>query len=113
MLSKAIKFASVLKNGDKPATLGLNYYFDRDIPAHTELRKSDIYASRYYDMIRLQKKYLKTWNNVSVSSYPPSNLDHCYASKHLKLEKFSNKLLINSFQHQGSMIMPDWCQSFC
>ncbi|MCF8229548.1 MAG: hypothetical protein K9G58_12010 [Bacteroidales bacterium] len=68
MLSKAIKFAGVLKNGDKPAnylficdlnTLGLNYYFDRDIPAHAELRKSDIYASRYYDMIRLQKNISK------------------------------------------------------
>jgi len=100
MLRKAIKFAGVLKRGEKPAnylfigdlnTMGLNYYFDRDIPADTELRKSDIYAKRYYDMIRLGKTYLFTWNNGSSSSYPPSNLDHAYAAKHLQFRMFANK----------------------
>lgn len=100
MLSKAIKFAGVLKRGDKPAnylfigdlnTMGLNYYFDRDIPPDTELKKSDIYAKRYYDMIRLEKTYPFTWSNGSSSSYPPANLDHCYAAGHLQFKMFTNK----------------------
>ncbi|MBI9067259.1 MAG: endonuclease/exonuclease/phosphatase family protein [Salinivirgaceae bacterium] len=99
MLTKAIKFSKSLKT-DKPAnylfigdlnTMGLNYYFDRDIPAETELRKSDNYAQRYYKLQRLPKTFPNTYNNGSNSSYPQSNLDHCYAAQHLKFKLFNNK----------------------
>jgi hypothetical protein len=71
--------------------MGLNYYFDRDISAEVELRKSDTYASRYYDMQRLEKTYPFSWWNGPGSSYPQSALDHCYAADHLQFASFNNK----------------------
>ena len=100
MLSKAIKFAKKLRQNGKNAnylfigdlnTMGLNYYFDRDIPAETELRKSDRYAERYYDLKRLDKTYSNSWWNGPGGRYPPGNLDHCYAADHLQFTSFNNK----------------------
>ena len=100
MLTKAIKFTGTLKKRDKNPnylfigdlnTMGLNYYFDRDIPAETELRKSDTYAKRYYNIQRLNKTFAYSWWNGTQSNYKPSALDHCYAAKHLTFELFDNK----------------------
>lgn len=100
MISKAIKFASKLKTGNQNAnylfigdlnTMGLDYYFDRDISVDLELKKSDTYASRYYDMVRLPKTYANSWWNGSGSSYDESPLDHCYAARHLSFKLFANK----------------------
>ncbi len=69
----------------------MNYSFDRDIDIATELKKSDNYASRYYDMERLDKTYPNSWSNGTGSSIPDSPLDHCYAAEHLNFLQFPNK----------------------
>lgn len=99
MLTRAIKFMKSLSaNGDANYlfigdlnTMGMNYYFDRDISAEVELQKSDIYASRYYKLDRLPKTFPYSYNNGSASSYPQSNLDHCYAARHMQFKLFDNK----------------------
>jgi len=100
MLSKSIKFMKRLKRNHKNAnylfigdlnTMGMNYYWDRDISADVELKKSDTYAARYYDMQRIDKTHQNTWSNGSKSTFPPSALDHCYAADHLNFKEFNNK----------------------
>jgi hypothetical protein len=100
MLTKAIKFKKTLTRDNLPPNylfigdlnvMGMNYYADRDIDATTELRKSDNYARRYYDLIRIPKTYPKTWSNGSGSSVPDSDLDHCYAASQLNFKQFNNK----------------------
>lgn len=100
MISKAIKFKKTLTQDNIPPnylfigdlnTMGMNYSFDRGIDVDNELKKSDNYASRYYKMQRLDKTYLNTWSNGSVSSIPDSALDHCYATEHLNFLQFNNK----------------------
>ena len=100
MISKAIKFRKTLTRDNIPPnylfigdlnTMGMNYRFDRDIDADTELRKSDSYASRYYDMERLAKTYPHTWSNGTGSSIPDSALDHCYGAEHMNFLQFNNK----------------------
>jgi hypothetical protein len=102
MLYRAVRFRRVL---DKAAggknkanylflgdlnTMGLQYPFDRDIEAETELRRWDTRASRYYGMRRLRKVHEKTWSGGSSSSLQPANLDHVYAAKHLTFKPFKN-----------------------
>ena len=100
MLTKAIKFSRKLGTKSKKAnylfigdlnTMGLDYYFDRDIPAETELKKADRYASRYYDLIRLGKTTPYSWWN-GPGSYAKSDLDHAYAAEHMRFKMFNNKL---------------------
>ncbi len=100
MISRAIKFSKELRVDGQNAnylfigdlnTMGFDYYFDRDIPVELELKKSDIYAKRYYDMIRLEKTYPNSWWNGSRSSYAEGPLDHCYAAEHLKFRMFPNQ----------------------
>jgi exonuclease III len=102
MLYRAVKFRKVLDKaagGENSANylflgdlniMGLNYPFDKDIDAATELRRWDERASRYYAMHRLRKTLELTWNNGSTSSYDPANLDHVFAAKHLKFKPFKN-----------------------
>jgi endonuclease/exonuclease/phosphatase family metal-dependent hydrolase len=70
-------------------TMGLDYPYQKDIDVATELKKWDAQASRYYDMRRLVKTRDASWSNGSGSSIPDSNLDHVYASNHLKFKMFS------------------------
>lgn len=100
MLKRSVKFAKKLApKGEKAHyvfigdlnTMGLNYYFDRDIPAETELKKTDTYASRHYDLERLGKTVPYSWWNGPGSRYPKSNLDHAYAADHLQFTQFNNK----------------------
>ncbi len=100
MISKAIKFKKRLTRDNIPPnylfigdlnTMGMKYSFDRDIDIATELKKSDNYANRYYDMERLDKTYPNSWSNGTGSSIPDSPLDHCYAAEHLNFLQFPNK----------------------
>lgn len=99
-IRKAKQFAKVLGTDEIPAnylfigdlnTMGLDYYFKKDISAEYELKRSDYYAKRYYKLKRLGKTYSNTWNNGSGSSYEPSNLDHCYSAEHMTFKSFQNK----------------------
>ena len=69
-------------------SMGLDYPYQKDIDPSTELQRWDYRASRYYDMRRLSKSHDLTFSNGSTSSIPDSNLDHVYASKHLKFAEF-------------------------
>lgn len=100
MIRRAIKFSKVLRLDEIPAnylfigdlnTMGMNYYYDRDISPETELRRSERYAGQWYDLKRMEKTFEKSWNNGSDSSYDPANLDHCYAAKHMQFKLFPNK----------------------
>lgn len=67
-------------------TMGLAYPFGHDIDAAAELRKWDQVAARPgVGMRRLVKTHDASWSNGSSSSFPPSNLDHVYASGNLRL----------------------------
>jgi endonuclease/exonuclease/phosphatase family metal-dependent hydrolase len=99
MAIRAIKFRKTLNKavggsanyiflGDLNS-MGLNYPYQGDIDASTELKRWDNRASVYYDMRRLTKTHDVTFSNGSGSSIPDSNLDHVYASKHLEFKKFS------------------------
>lgn len=68
--------------------MGMNYPYDKDIEATTELRKWDSRVKRYYGMRLLEKTSDKTWSGGSTSSYPPANLDHVFAAKHLEFKMF-------------------------
>jgi endonuclease/exonuclease/phosphatase family metal-dependent hydrolase len=100
MLHKAIKFR---RNLDKKSlnpkgakyiflgdlnTMGMNYYKDNDIDYETEMNKNVEYARRYYDIELLTKTHPYTFYNGSKSSYPKSNLDHVFASDHIKFKSF-------------------------
>jgi endonuclease/exonuclease/phosphatase family metal-dependent hydrolase len=99
MAIRALKFRKVLDaNATDKAnylfmgdlnTMGLDYPYQQTIDALTELKKWDSRASLYYDMHRLTKTHETTWSNGSASSIPDSNLDHVYASKHLKFTMFT------------------------
>lgn len=70
-------------------SMGLDYPYNSDIDAATELKRWDKRASQYYDMRRLPKNYDATWSNGSTSSIPDSDLDHVFASKHLFFKQFT------------------------
>lgn len=99
MAIRAIKFRKTLNDavggecnyiflGDLNS-MGLDYPYQKDIDASTELKRWDNRASAYYDMRRLSKTHGLTFSNGSGSSIPDSNLDHVYASKHLKFKEFN------------------------
>ena len=68
---------------------GGDHPFDRGIEAAIELKKWDRYAARAkIRMRRLVKTHDASWFNGSTSSIPPSNLDHVFASDHLKFRVF-------------------------
>lgn len=69
-------------------TMGLEYPFDQDIKATTELRRLDGRASRN-GMRRLTKTAPATFWNGPGSSFPPSDLDHVVASKNLSFRAFA------------------------
>jgi exonuclease III len=99
MAVRAIKFRKKLNeaaNGDSNYiflgdlnSMGLDYPYKKDIESATELKRWDYRATRYYDMRRLTKTHDLTFSNGSGSSIPDSNLDHVYASEHLKFKKFN------------------------
>ena len=70
-------------------TMGLEYPYNHDVSATDELKRWDDRSRRYYNMRRLTKTHDATWSNGSGSSIPDSNLDHVYASKHLKFKNFT------------------------
>ena len=70
-------------------TMGLEYPYNHDVSATDELKRWDDRSRRYYNMRRLTKTHDATWSNGSDSSIPDSNLDHVYASNHLKFKKFT------------------------
>jgi hypothetical protein len=70
-------------------TMGLEYPFNKDIDAATELKKADKYGQRAkIQLTRLVKTHDFTWSNGTTSSLPPSNLDHVYASSNLQFSTF-------------------------
>lgn len=70
-------------------TMGMKFPFDRNIEAELELKKWDNYAKRKsIGMRRLAKSHPASWSNGTGSSYPPSNLDHVYASTNLRFRTF-------------------------
>ncbi len=70
-------------------TVWVGYPYDKDISAETELQRWDYKAERYYGMCRLTKIHPFTFPNGSGSSIPDSDLDHVYASEHLKFRQFN------------------------
>lgn len=69
-------------------TMGLDYPYKKDIEADVELKRLDGRA-KYAKMTRLAKDAKATWFNGSGSKYPPSDLDHVVASKHMKFKLFN------------------------
>ena len=68
-------------------TMGLDYPFKaRDIPAVVEIKELKR-RTKFRKMRILTKNAPHTWSNGSKSKYPPSNLDHVVAAKHLKFKK--------------------------
>jgi exonuclease III len=98
MADKAIKFRKTLNKAvDGKAnyiflgdlnTMGLDYPYKKEIDSTTELKRWDIKAKQHYDLRRLTKTHDFSWSNGSNSSIPDSNLDHVYASEHLKFKQF-------------------------
>lgn len=69
-------------------TMGLDYPYKKDIEADIELKRLDGRA-KYAKMTRLKKNFGATWFNGSSSKYPPSDLDHVVASRHMKFKLFN------------------------
>jgi endonuclease/exonuclease/phosphatase family metal-dependent hydrolase len=69
-------------------TMGMAYPYRQAISADTELRRWDTRASRYYGLRRLSKTFDLTFSNGTGSTIPDGNLDHVYASKHLRFAEF-------------------------
>lgn len=100
MLHRALKFRHILDKGyggkhtanylflGDLNTMGMKYPYNKNIEATTELRKWDTRGKRYYGMRMLEKTSDKTWSGGSTSSYPPANLDHVFAAKHLEFKMF-------------------------
>ena len=100
MLQRALKFRHTLDEaygGKHKAnyiflgdlnTMGMDYPYDKDIDADTELRKWRSRASRYYGMRMLEKTHDQTWSGGSNTLYAPANLDHVFAAKHLQFKLF-------------------------
>jgi exonuclease III len=99
MADRAIKFCKTLNKavgGDANYiflgdlnTMGLDYPYKKEIDSTVELKRWDTRAKQYYDLRRLIKTHDATWSNGSASTIPDSNLDHVYASEHLKFKQFS------------------------
>ena len=99
MAVRAIKFRKTLDNavgGDANYiflgdlnTMGLDYPYNKDIESTTELKRWDTRAKQYYNLRRLIKTHEVSWSNGSASTIPDSNLDHVYASEHLKFKQFN------------------------
>jgi endonuclease/exonuclease/phosphatase family metal-dependent hydrolase len=71
-------------------TMGLEYPFGGSIAAEIELRKADRYGNRAsIKMRRLAKTHGATWFNGSGSSFPPSDLDHVFATTNLQFRAFA------------------------
>lgn len=80
--------AKYLAMGDLNS-MGLEYAFGKDIEAEIELKKWDRRAARAsIGMRRLAKTHEASWSNGSGSRYPPSNLDHVFASTNLSFRSF-------------------------
>ncbi len=102
MMNRAVKFRRVLDKaaGGKDKAnyvfmgdlniMGMDYPFEKGIEAKLELEKWNRRASRYYGMRRLTKTHDATWWGGSASTYMPADLDHVYASKHLKFKPFKD-----------------------
>ena len=67
-------------------TMGMDYPFDKDIDAETELQKLDRDAGKV-KMRRLTKNRPHTWWNGPKSRYKPADLDHVVASMHLQFKQ--------------------------
>jgi len=101
MLQKSVKFRKILNKASTSEnganyifmgdlnTMGMRYPYKKSIDFSFELKRADNLASRYYKMRRLTKTHAFTYCNGSKSSYPKSDLDHVYASKHLQFKQFS------------------------
>jgi len=99
MAVRAIKFRKTLNHavgGDANYiflgdlnTMGLDYPYKKEIESTVELKRWDTRAKQFYGLKRLIKTHDFTWSNGSGSSIPDSNLDHVYASEHLKFKQFS------------------------
>lgn len=100
MLTRAVQFRKKLNKAAKSTnganylfmgdlnTMGMYYPYNASINVETELKRADNLASRYYGMRRLKKNHPFTYSNGSNSSIPKSDLDHVYASKHLKFRQY-------------------------
>lgn len=102
MIERAFEFRKALDKSEGGAgkarylfvgdlnTMGLEYPFGGSIAAETELRKADRYGNRAsIKMRRLAKTHGATWFNGSGSSFPPSDLDHVFATTNLKFRAFA------------------------
>jgi hypothetical protein len=70
-------------------TMGLDYPYKKEIESIVELKRWDTRAKQFYGLRRLIKTHDVSWSNGSASTIPDSNLDHVYASEHLKFKQFN------------------------
>ncbi|MBC8147698.1 MAG: endonuclease/exonuclease/phosphatase family protein [Bacteroidetes bacterium] len=106
MLARALKFRKVLNKVSPSSeganyiflgdlnTMGMDYPYDKKVPASLEIKRIKRRAA-YYKMKQLVKDYPFTFSNGSQSSYPQSDLDHVFASKHLEFKTFPLNYEIN------------------
>jgi hypothetical protein len=102
MLDRAVRFRKALmsiaksRGEDKTNyiflgdlnTMGLEYPYGGDISASTVLMRWDNRVSRYNNMHRLSKTVEETYWGGSKLDEPAANLDHAFATKHLKFRDF-------------------------
>ena len=99
MAVRAIKFRNTLDKavggnanyiflGDLNS-MGMDYPYKKEIDSTLELKRWDTRAKQFYNLKRLIKTKDNTWSNGSGSTIPDSNLDHVYASEHLKFKQFN------------------------
>lgn len=96
-------------------TMGLDYEGkNNDIDSSREI---DVVARRFKrrGMVHLKKDHPNTFNNGSDSIYPKSDLDHVFASKHLKFNTVSSNALVEVggwAKYSNKSEQDDWINKF-
>jgi hypothetical protein len=127
MLERAVKFRTALfkiakaRGEDKTNyiflgdlnTMGLEYPYGGDINASTVLMRWDNRVTRYYNMRRLTKTVEATYWGGSHLDEPASNLDHAFATKHLKFREFNRKeVLVTGWVDEDVTDRDTWTSNY-
>ncbi len=115
MLSRALKFRKVMQQagtdnyivvGDLN-TMGMQYPYGHNVSAEDEIKRMKNKAKGYYDMRPLTKTHPNTFSNGSLSSLPPSELDHVFVAKSMKFTEFDTPKGKGEVDVRGWADMPD------
>lgn len=92
-------------------TMGMNLtYSDKDVSWQEELARYEDRLSRSGDLELLEKTAPYTWWG-GTDSYPPSNLDHCFASENLSFQEMGDgaKVEVRGWPElEGEEEQKDW-----